>query len=242
VVVLGALVVAAWSPGDAAAGRSYYGWLYGTEVMPERGAELQSWIVEENNRGDGHANTSLFWWGALIGVTDQLELALPLEMTWTEADGVEPSFNFQRFGVEARYRFVSQDPEDAPEIAPLARVAVKRDVVVRDIVRVEADFVVSFERGRLHLLADAGFVGEISRHDSQLQVRPGAGISVRAVGDLRLGAEVYSELSLESGGTSWVTVGPNLAWTHGRFWLSAALGIGVLNIKTAPRLMWGIAF
>lgn len=236
------VLLLAASPGTAEAGRSYYGWLYGSEVMPERGVELQSWILEENELGAANARESLFWWGVLVGVTDQLELALPLEMTWSEANGAAPSFTFERFGIEGRYRFVSQDPEEAPEVAPLLRVGIKRDITQRDIVRAEADLVVSFERDRLHLLADAGVVADIGRDRQHVELRPGAGVSVRAVGDLRFGAEVYSEVSLDDDATSWVTAGPNLAWTHGRFWLSAAFGIGVYNVRTAPRFMWGIAF
>jgi len=30
------------------AGRTFYGWLHGTEVVPEHGVELQSWIDERN--------------------------------------------------------------------------------------------------------------------------------------------------------------------------------------------------
>lgn len=240
-VVVVATVLAV-SSGSAMAGRSFYGWLYGSEVMPERGVELQSWILEENDLGPTNARESLFWWGALIGVTDQLELALPVEMTWSEAEGAAPSFTFQRFGIEGRYRFVSQDPEEAPEIAPLLRVAVKRDITQREIVRAEADLVVSFERDRFHALVDAGVVADIGRDHQHVELRPGAGVSIRAVEDLRFGAEVYSEVSLDDDTTTWVTAGPNVAWTHGRFWLSAAFGIGIYHVRTAPRFMWGIAF
>jgi hypothetical protein len=103
-----ALSLAASFPGSAAASRTFYGWLYGTEVMPERGVELQSWILEENDLGKTSAHESLFWWGALIGVTDQLELALPLEMTWSEAAGVDRA-SCSAVRPRARYRFVSQD-------------------------------------------------------------------------------------------------------------------------------------
>ena len=45
---LALLIAASVLPRSAHAGRSFYGWLYGTEVMPERGAEIQTWITEEN--------------------------------------------------------------------------------------------------------------------------------------------------------------------------------------------------
>src|SRR4051812_8584949 len=38
----------------AHAGRSHFGWLYGSDIIPERGVEVESWIVEENQKGDAH--------------------------------------------------------------------------------------------------------------------------------------------------------------------------------------------
>ena len=227
---------------SAHAGRTFYGWLYGTEVMPERSAEIQTWVLEENGRGPADLKESLIWWSPLIGVTDQLELALPVEMTWTRPDGGDADFTFSRWGVEARYRLVSQDPEDAPPFAPLIRVAVKRDVGVRDAVQPELDAVVSYEVGRVHLLLDLGVVGQFTKDDHRLEFRPGGGISVQVVGDLRLGAEAYAELDLDDSDNSWAIVAPNLAWSHGRTWISAAMGIGIYQIDNAPRVMWGIAF
>lgn len=242
VTVAVAVAVLAAVPTTAGAGRTPYGWLDGTEVIPERGAEIQTWLSEENGKPPADVHDTWLAWGALVGATDRLELALPIEMLWREADGVAPSFTVRRFGAEARYRFVTQDPVEAPAIAPLVRIAVKRDVAVRDRVRVEADLVVSYQSGRLHALIDVGGVAELGRDDSHFELRPGAGVSVAVVGDLRLGAEVYAELSADDERESWAVVGPNLAWTHGRFWLSAAFGIGVYQIDTAPRIVWGILF
>ncbi len=228
-------------PGVAEAGRSHYGWLFGTEVLPERGAELQTWIAERNGRNDTNLKETSWFIGALVGVDDRLTLAFPLEFIWLRGDG-PATFTMEKFGIEARYRFVSQDPEDMPDFAPLLRVGVKRDVTVRDIVRVEADIVASYQTGRLHALVDAGMIADIGRDDSHIEFRPSAGVSIRVTGQLRLGAEVYSELSLDDRGTSWVGTGPNIAWTHGRFWLSASYLVGLHKMDNAPRAVWGIAF
>jgi hypothetical protein len=239
--VLSLVAVLAAVPAVAAAGRTPYGWLYGTEVLPERGAEVQTWVAEENGKAPNDVHDTTLWWGALVGVTDRLELALPIEMLWREADGAPPTFTVQRFGAEARYRFVSPDPVEAPAIAPLVRVAVKRDVTERDVVRAELDLVASYRSGRVDVLVDLGAIGELG-DDSHFELRPGAGVSVLVAGDLRLGAEAYAQLSADDARESWAVVGPNLAWTHGRFWLSAAFGIGVYQIETAPRIVWGILF
>jgi hypothetical protein len=241
VLVLVAAAIAT-APAIAEAGRTQYGWLDGTEVMPERGVEIQSAIAEENGKSPADIHDTTWLWNALVGVTDKLELALPVEMLWRETDVRAPSFTMNRFGLEARYRFVSSDPVEAPKLAPLLRLAVKRDITRREIVRTEADIVASYRSGRLHAVIDLGGIAELSRDDSHFEVRPGAGISIRVTGELRLGAEVYAELSLDDKRESWAMVGPNLAWTHGRIWLSAAFGIGIYQIDTAPRFTWGIMF
>jgi hypothetical protein len=246
-IVLAVLLAACFWPRAAHAGRSYYGWLYTTEVMPERGVELQTWVLEANDKYGTNSQESSIWWGPVIGVTDQLELSLPIEMEWitvppTMTDPRKTGFTFRRFGIEARYRLASQDPAEAPPLVPLVRVAVKRDVSIRDAVRFESDIVASYEVGALHVLGDIGFIADISPGVRHTEVRPSGGVSIRIAGDFRLGAEVYSELSMDSNGESWAAVGPNLAWTHGRFWLSGVFGIGVYHVSTAPRVMWGIAF
>jgi hypothetical protein len=65
---------------------------------------------------------------------------------------------------------------------------------------------------------------------------------VLAVGDLRLGVEGLADIDLKDTDRKWFAVGPDLAWTHGRLWISAALPIGLDNIEVAPRIGWGIGF
>lgn len=242
-IALAFLVVVCCAPRLGFAGRSFYGWLYGTEVLPERGIELQTWILETNDRYGTHAKESSIWWGPLIGVTDQLELALPIELEWVTQDNpTRTLFTFRRFGIEARYRLASADPADASRFVPLLRVAAKRDVSVRDDVRVEGDLVTSYEVGPFQAQIDLGFVSDITPHTHHSDARPGAGLSLRLAEGLRFGGEVYSEISFESRAETWAAAGPDLSWTHGRFWFSGAVGIGLYHVKVAPRAMWGIAF
>jgi hypothetical protein len=231
------------APGTAHAGRTFYGWLYGTEVMPERGAELQTWISEENH-GAAEANAKQTSWllTPLIGVTDQLEVGLPVDIAWSRANMVAGKTALDAWGIEARYRFVTQDPVDAPALVPLVRIGLKRLVLERDTWGPEADIVTSYQTGIVHALVDLGMYGTINTTDQHFEARPGAGVSIEVVGDLRLGAEVFAALALDDSQKSWVIVGPNLAWSHGRTWVSASYGIGVYQIKDAPRLQWGIAF
>lgn len=232
------------APATAHAGRSFFGWLYPTEVMPERQVELQTWVSEENKTEEaGDRSRSIWGIGPLIGITDQLELVLPLEVWWSRvpATGVERT-SLNNYGVEARYRFVTQDPEEAPAFAPLVRVAVRRNVLDRETVRPELNLVGSYEAGAVFAAVDLGVAADISRDASHIELRPGAGVSINVAGDFRLGAEAFAQISVDDDGASWAVVGPNLAWTHGRFWVSATYGIGIYQVKNAPRMQWGIAF
>jgi hypothetical protein len=242
---LAVLLAACLLPRTADAGRTFYGWLYGTEVMPERGTELQTWILDESGKYGPSNKETWLWWGPLIGITDQLELALPIELEWSSIDVndvIKTSFTFKRFGVEARYRLASPDPAEAPRLVPLLRLAAKRDVIVRDSLRVEGDAVVSYDLGPFNALVDLGFVADVATSARHSELRPGGGVSIQVATGLRLGAEAYSELSLDARGESWAVVGPNMAWSHGRFWLSGMFGIGIYHVRTAPRVMWGVAF
>lgn len=213
--------------------------------MPERGVELQSWLTEQNFEGREY-NEWLF--AAQVGITDQLELVLPLEIEWFRDPSMTPpaGTRFSEFGIEARYRFVTPDPVDAPALVPLVRVGVMRPISERRIVQPEIDFVLSYETGVVQMLVDLGLVARLDvsdTGDNSFRFRPGAGVSVLVAPDhdLRLGAEVVAEMGE---GDEWVIAGPNLAWTHGRFWISGAFGIGINQsvINTAPRVQWGIAF
>lgn len=237
--------------GTAHAGRTYYGWLYGTEVLPERGAEASSWIAEENDlKDEDHASETRWWVAPLIGINDQLELAIPAEIAWGRSDTVPGHTAFDRWGAELRYRLVTQDPVDAPPWAVLVRGGVERSITERQTFVPNAGIVASYESGVVHVLADVEMYGEIAnecpRNDpmcdkTHFEIRPGAGISIKAIGDVRFGAEFHSELTLDNGG-NWTVIGPNMAWSHGRFWMSAAYGIGISGIKDAPKVQWGIAF
>ncbi|MGE0398171.1 MAG: hypothetical protein AB7T06_15825 [Kofleriaceae bacterium] len=245
IAISGVVALGLFAPGTAEAGRTFYGWLYGTEVMPERGVEITNIIDEENGRG-GAADIHWTTWGfaAEVGVTDQLTLAFPMDFVWGDSAMTEPTFSFSQFGIEGRYRLVSSDPVEAPPFAPLIRVGVMRSVLARDVLIAEADLVASTttESGSVHALVDVGYVGTFLGDTTRHEIRPGAGVSFKVAGDFRLGAEVFASIDPDVSENRWVVVGPNAAWTQGRMWVSASFGIGVYQIDTAPRAVWGIMF
>jgi hypothetical protein len=243
-LALFALVVA--TPGTASAGRSFFGWLQSPDVMPERGAEISTFVSEENRLSqiDNLRDTS--WWIApSIGINDQLELTLPVEFTWDRADHSGPRSTLSEYGVDVKYRFVTADLVDKPDFVPAIRARVERVVTgPRDVADARVDLIATYDAGSVQAAINVGVQGLISSSTQHFQGLPGLGVSIETVSDLRFGAEIFGEIALDdgTGNYTWLAVGPNMAWSHGRSWLSAAYGIGLLHIRDAPKLNWGIAF
>ena len=230
-------------PAIARAGRTRFGWLYDVEVVPLRTAEIETWVFEENGKGDPDVDETVVWWAPVFGMTDRLEIALPIELVYERSEGMGGT-ELARFGAEARWRLTDPDPVESGPFAPLLRLGVKRLVTQRDTSRFEPGVVLGLDIGRVHAVADLGGVVKLRDDgETELEARPGAGVTVRVVGELWLGAEFYSEIGLgDSDAVDWYTVGPCLSFTRGRLWISASFPIGLKNIDSAPRLNWALAF
>jgi hypothetical protein len=223
----------------ASAGRSYFGWLYGTETLPQRGVELEAWIQEENVRDD---ETTLFWWAPVVGVTDRIEIAIPIALEL----GVTPTattFGIDRFGLEARFKLTNPDPVEGGPFHVLIRFAAFRQATDRGMARLEVGAVFSLDVGRVRMSIDAEGNVRVGTGPFQTELEPAAGVSVRIYDQFRLGVEAASSLEMLGDNPGrWVAVGPDLSWTYGRFWASGAFLIGVYGIITAPRINFGVAF
>lgn len=221
---------------SAMAGRSSFGWLTPTDVAPDRSVELESRVTDENDKGPLHDRSTSLALAPAIGLTDCVELHLPVEMTWRSETGSRSDFTLSRFGADVRYRL------SRSRLTPLFRFALERDVTIRNLAHAELDLAVSYEAGAALILVDAGVTFEANRGGVHFEARPGAGLSVRVNADVRLGAEIFGAHSFDTAAESWAAAGPNLAWRHGRFWFAGSFGIGIHNISSAARLVWGIGF
>ena len=226
---------------SARAGRTHFAWSYGTDIIPERGTELETWILEENKKGDDQVDQTAFWWGILFAFTPHIEIGITAEAQFEKSNVEEGDVHFTRWGGEVRYRPQSPDPIDAGPFATLFRLGAKRLIEERAGFRIEADAVASYQTGRVFAAIDAGVVFVNTPMETEIELRPGAGVSIRVIDDLRLGAEAYAELVAQGEGTSWLVVGPTISLTHGRFWGAATYGIGIFGIRDAPRLTFGAA-
>jgi hypothetical protein len=227
--------------GRAHAGQTHFGWLYGTDTLPQRGVEIVSWV--EDQTGLGTLDQTWLAWGPIFGLTDRLELALPVELLWVR-DETKTATRLERFGAEVRWRLTDPDPVEGGPFTPLLRLGVKRIVAARNTVRFEGGVVLALDVGPARLAADLGAVVQVDDAGHHMSTAtPMAGVSVAVVPELRVGAEVVTALQLgDSNALTWVAAGPNLSVTLGRSWISGAFLIGLYQIDLAPRLNWGIAF
>jgi len=230
-------------PTAADAGRTRFGWLYDTETVPQRGVELETWMLEEDHKGTPPTDETSLWLAPVVGVTDRVELAFPIEFAFT-SDASGARTDLDRIGAEVRWRLTSPDPLESGPFSALVRLAVKRLVGDRSAVRLEPGLALALDFGPAHLLADIEGVIEIPDVGSvRSEFRPGAGLSLQLFGEVRGGAEFYSEIAVgDTPSVTWLAVGPTLSWTHGRFWLAASFPIGLEHIDAAPRLNWAVAF
>lgn len=222
----------------ARAGRTSYGWLPETDTVAASAFELGTSIYERDDLGPSHERASALLLTQAVGLTPNLELAIPVELVTRTADDAAPGSGIARYGAELRWRFLRR----VPELRPLARFALYRDVAIQTQVRALVEPAVSYEWGRLQVEGAAGLVMDVNFAHAHTELRPGAGANLRVKGELRVGVEIYAQLSSDATATTWLVGGPGLAWARGTFWLSAVAGVGIVGLTAAPRLNLGYSW
>jgi len=231
---------------DAHAGRRPWIWVWDTEVLHEREMEIEQWIWEFKKPGGMAA--AWLWWAPIVGITDQLELAIPIEAAWWwrhEAGvGWVSSTAMETWGVSLRYRLVENDPDEVGPVVPLIRLAVKR--LLRGQMtsnwQLEGNLVTSYDQGALHTTLDLGGFYRPNSGTAWLTYAWGVAWGINDA--LRLGGEVFGEVALTDKTKSITMVGPDIGWTHGRAWFTLGWLIGVSEhaANYMPRLIWAIKF
>jgi hypothetical protein len=233
-VVAAVLLGLCLAPAESSAARRRFAWSFDTEMLPERGVELEGWLTEEA----GEDPKTTLEWRLGLGLLDQIEVSLPVEITF--AGGMT---QLDTYGLDARFRLVTADPLLAPKVVPLVRVGIER-AVADDAVTGEADFVVTGDVWRLHAVADLGVA--VESLGPTVGLTYGAGAVVSLTDFIHVGAEAFGEavLAAPTPEAPWLGLGPTLAFTHGRFWITASALIGLM--AAAPdfqgRVLWGVQF
>lgn len=233
------LLVGCLLPLSAQAGRRPFLWVYDTEVVPERGVELETWVTDFVRRTP--TDSRVLWWAPVLGVTDRLELALPVEIGWTQAKDVTQLLDY---GVDLRYRLANPDRVESGPIVPLLRLGAYRLARGPEVLRLEGDLVLAVDLGsRVHLALNGG--GRYGVRGEHWTTAYGAGLAFAATDELKLGAEFFAMAPYETPGAKpFSTLGPTVGWTHGRMWITAGVLAGLTedSVRWMSRLLWAVAW
>ena len=226
--------------GSAHAGFRTSAWSFDTRTVPERQAELELWITQLVSGPDGATGTTAVLLAPVIGITDQLELAIPLTAEYARATDAT---QLTSWGIDARYRILPARP--GQRFSPLIRAGARRLVAKDDAFRLSADLVLGIDpMPRLHIVLNAG-VSTITKPKT-IVAEYSAGIFYAVADDIRLGVDAFGTQELSAPGPTdgWFAAGPGVSLSHGRFWVAASVPFGITSKApdAMPRLIWALAF
>lgn len=239
-VTLGLCALGLALPQTAHAGRRPFTWVYDTEVLPERGVELETWITQFNQRTPKDSAVWLLM--PVLGLTDRVELALPMNVLWQQAGGAT---KWTDYGAEMRIRFASPDKEEAGKIVPYLRFGVYQPLKATAPMRAEIDAVVSADvHSRVHLSVDVG--AAFDRKGDEQAVVWGAAAAFAATDNLKLSIEHFGTKIVQTAAAAHglAMAGPVIAYTHGRMWITfgGLYGLTDESAKQMTRLLWAVAW
>lgn len=247
VAVMACAMGLAWTM-PAQAGRRPFIWTFDTEIVPKGDIELEQWLWARSRAPDVPERPSVYWiwWGPVLGLSQRLELALPFQVratrNVTELDSFDADFRFRLF----------PRGDDRP-FQPLVRAVWHQAIRGSSPSRVDLNLVGSYQwEGGLRAVLDLGTqVGIPALRGGEAPVRIlgtySAGVSLPVIPDeLRLSLESFGEFDLRGGGQEpHVFVGPSVAWTFGRTWVTAGTLVGLTPLfpetpRFMPRLIWAV--
>ncbi|WP_164017446.1 hypothetical protein [Pyxidicoccus trucidator] len=246
--VMACLVGLAWAA-PAEAGRRPFIWTFDTEITPKGDVELEQWLWARSRAPAFPERPSAYWiwWGPVLGLSQHLELAIPFQVR-ANRDVTE----LESFEADFRYRLFPRGDDRA--FQPLVRAVWHQAIDTAGPSRVDVDVVGSYQlESGLRLVLDLGLQVGIPalRGDggpARVLGTYSAGVSYPLIPDeLRLSLESFGEFGLrELDQDPHLFVGPSVAWSFGRTWLTAGTMFGLTAVSSEtprfmPRLIWAVA-
>ncbi|NNB88674.1 hypothetical protein HJC10_10835 [Corallococcus exiguus] len=233
----------------AQAGRRPYIWTFDTEIVPKGDVELEQWLWVRGRAPAEPERSSVYWiwWGPVLGLSQHLELAIPFQVRAQR--GVT---QLESFEADFRYRLFPRGDDRA--FQPLVRAVWHQAIHTTGPSRVDVDLVGSYQwesglRATVDLGAQVGIPAlRGDEGPARLLGAYSAGVSYPVIEDeLRLSLESFGEFNVkDSGQAPHLFVGPSLAWTFGRMWVTAGTLVGLTAVASEtprfmPRLIWAVA-
>lgn len=233
-------------PTPAYAGRKAFNRVFDNEVLPARIVEMQAQVTDTFGAPSGTDLTAV-WWAAAFGLSNNVELSLPIKVTNARVPETGASSTFlDSYGADLRWRIAKKGPPPGPwHPVPLLRLIVEKPLATATV-NFEGDAVVGTDLSKwVHSSAMIGVASSSAAFTGAgaTKVTGGFGAVANITGSWRAGGEVYAEVPvMPAGGVPTVTAGPDLSFTLGPFWVSAGslFGFGDKRPYTASaRLLWG---
>jgi hypothetical protein len=246
--VVACIVGLAWA-GPAQAGRRAFSWAYDTEIVPKGDVELEQWLWARSRAPAFPSQPASYWvwWGPVLGLSQHLELALPFQVRATQS-----VTELESFEADLRYRLFPRGDDSA--FQPLVRLAWHQAIRTANPSRVDLTLAGSYQlEGGLRAVLNLGAqVGIPALRGSGGGVRVlgtySAGVAYPVIPDeLQLSLESFGEVPMRGLELKpHVFIGPNVAWTFGRTWVTVGTLVGLTGLfpetpRFMPRLIWAVA-
>ena len=238
----------------AEAGRRAFMFTWDTETVNAGDVELEQWLWARGLQ-ENRTTAAWLWFSPIYGLHDRVELAFPWEAVATVG-----GTRITNFTAEGRFRLY--DPNDGNRfVRNLIRVAYQQNFVHPDNAGLPdftpwAHLNIVTSLGDVkgsHATIDVG--GQIALSfgtNKVIKQTVGVGYTQRITDELRLSAEYFHELvfggapiTLRPNGdpAHHFFVGPGIAYSRGRFWmtLGCLIGLTPATPRVQPRLLIGIA-
>jgi hypothetical protein len=226
------------------AGRPY-AYTQGAEGLPETGLEVESWFSVETPRDSTIGPTLDWWFGPVVGVTDQLEVALYGVFVQPPAgDHVGSSLGLGALRLQASYLLA---PAGAWPIDVRIRAEFERPLGMGHDDRTSPNTwltaIASFDGGPVNVTANAGGVVEFEGEGPSPWIIYSLASSIDVVGGLRIGVEEFGEYKVKDKQLENV-LGPTLGFGISRVWTATTLGFGLGpdSPRYQARIIFGLSF
>ena len=242
-----ALILFLGAPARAA--RTFHLFLDESQLVPENGIELETWVWAYGripNRIDRPASMWV-WWAPAISVSNHFEFEIPLQVVAIPEDTYLHSL-----GLVARYRIFPREDDEGWQ--PLIRVGYFHPLdPAAGPPAGEVDLVLTIGgpqsiRYTLNVGVHLGlpFLQETSPQSFSVLGRGGAGVSFPLGKEWRVAGEFFGQLPIHGDtrpSKAQMYLGPSLAWTRGPFWITfgSLFGLTGDSSRYYPRVLWGIA-
>ncbi len=233
-----------------------------TQTLPEGDVELENWVWAQGQIPSSYKpmTTSWIWFGPTVGISNQLEMSLPVTVYATSQ-----KMELNSISLVARYRLFPREQDDG--LQPLFRVEYQQPLSANyyagpptlklllaatygALTGVRGTLNVGVQLGLPFLLSSTGGCRGLpypcSGNVSALGTAALA-VSVPLGREFRIAAELDGQLPL--GGEPYpnlgqLYLGPSVAWTRGQIWVTFGTLFGLTNnsYRYVPKVLWGVTF